>query len=104
VYEGNDQEASDHISAVTHTSAYGGASVFRLRHDSSYQDQPVAFAPPYQSSVQNPFFVPPSPYVQAARPGIVKEVLHNISLEAAGGTGVLKRALIRTCIHRLFGQ
>lgn len=33
VYEGNYEEASDHISAVTHTQAYGGATVFRLRNE-----------------------------------------------------------------------
>ncbi len=41
VYEGNYQEASDHVSPITHTQAYGGATVFRLRNDSSVQDPRV---------------------------------------------------------------
>lgn len=33
VYEGNFLEASDHVAKVTHTEAYGGATVFRLRDE-----------------------------------------------------------------------
>ncbi len=33
VYQGNYTEASDHVSPVTHTKAYGGATVFRLREN-----------------------------------------------------------------------
>jgi hypothetical protein len=31
VYEGNDEEASDHLSQISSTEPYGGATVFRLR-------------------------------------------------------------------------
>jgi len=33
VYEGNLVEASDHIASVTHTTTYGGATVFRLNNE-----------------------------------------------------------------------
>jgi hypothetical protein len=45
VYQGNYEEASDHVSAVTHTQAYGGATVFRLRNEIAQgYEPPVAWA------------------------------------------------------------
>ncbi len=59
VYEGNLVEASDHISPVTHTKNYGGATVFRLNQE--FQNQNLAnseYQPYAQSSLQNGGFRP----------------------------------------------
>ena len=51
VYEGNYTEASDHVSSVTHTQAYGGAVVFRLRDELMFPQteasQASGYAPNY---------------------------------------------------------
>jgi hypothetical protein len=50
VYQGEYVEASDHIAKVTHTQAYGGATVFRLRNE--------LLAHPF---ISQPAYPPPSP-------------------------------------------
>lgn len=55
VYEGNYIEASDHVAKVTHTQAYGGATVFRLRdeliaHSYSGEEKFPPSAPPIETS------------------------------------------------------
>jgi len=48
VYQGNYEEASDHVAAITHTKAYGAATVFRLRQGDFSEPSPLAAAPTYQ--------------------------------------------------------
>jgi hypothetical protein len=48
VYEGNYTEASDHVAPITHTQAYGGATVFRLRSNLSHEPA-IALAPDYSA-------------------------------------------------------
>jgi hypothetical protein len=48
VYQGNYEEASDHLAPITHTKAYGGATVFRLRQGDFYDSPPLAAAPSNQ--------------------------------------------------------
>ncbi|GEM_PF-3285714 len=43
VYEGNYEEASDHVSTVTDPGAYGGATVFRLRNETLAGQSPINF-------------------------------------------------------------
>ena len=47
VYEGNNEEASDHIAAATSAQSYGGATVFRLRANYSGTEHLPAVAPDY---------------------------------------------------------
>ena len=64
VYEGNYEEASDHISSVTSTWAYGGATVFRLRSET------VASALPpsgYENRYDSPPYSSPAGYEEPRR-------------------------------------
>ena len=54
VYEGNYEEASDHIAPVTHTKAYGGATVFRLRDEPFPADPIIAIAPDFRAMSKYP--------------------------------------------------
>lgn len=72
VYEGNYKEASDHIASITHTQAYGGAMVFRLRNDNSIQaDRSNIASLPASSYAQTNRFAEPagySPYANVSFP------------------------------------
>ena len=54
VYEGDYTEASDHVSAVTHTQAYGGATVFRLRTEIARGNGAIASGDSYGSGWREP--------------------------------------------------
>lgn len=53
VYEGNNEEASDHVAAITHTQAYGSATVFRLRRDNFAPVAAIVAAPDYHTAYAN---------------------------------------------------
>ncbi len=65
VYQGQYTEASDHISAVTHTHEYGGATVFRLRD--VIAEGPIPHPAPASFLYQpaQPQFVPQPDYLSA---------------------------------------
>lgn len=59
VYEGGYEEASDHLSSVTHTQAYGGATVFRLKDEVALSTFGGPSSSPHHAEPEQPDIVEP---------------------------------------------
>lgn len=108
VYEGDYLEASDHVSKVTHTKAYGGATVFRLRGEQLVADPVIAIAPDFRSTSRKHNSTPlnsakeiqPIPFQQGptndSSAGLWKKLKRTYNgIAKSSGTGALPRRLVR---------
>ena len=110
VYEGNLEEASDHVSAVTHTQAYGSATVFRLRNETMPElaSASAPFPAPYmpQSSSQPGIYANESRMERAVRMSNPDNISPTLSTVRRGYkllTGeTIERTVLRRCSNYLF--
>lgn len=105
VYQGNYEEASDHLSAVTHTQAYGGATVFRLRNEIVTADipRPAPDRFTYQPS-PNRFGYQPSetsPAYKSEQPQAPPAVKHSLSRRYSPYKQSIGRAIVRAGLRYL---
>ena len=103
VYQGEYVEASDHIAKVTHTQAYGGATVFRLRNEllaHPFISQP-AYPPPTDATAAS--YLPgsaPEP-MPAAAPSYLPPRHAAIYAAADSMKGRIVRSLTRRALRFL---
>lgn len=111
VYEGNYEEASDHVAPITHTRAYGSATVFRL-HSDTFDDEPaIAVAPDcsaHRLCAQNrqASFEPAAPVLppqsQAPRGHLLRNMFRSIRHDySVIAEEPIERSLLRRCARLL---